>query len=503
MDRTDATGARRRIVIIGAGPGGICTGIKLKEAGIDDFIILEKGSGPGGTWYHNRYPGAECDVRSHLYSFSFELNPNWSRAFAGHAEIRAYFEHCVAKYGLAPSIRYGHEVVSARWDDVAGLWHLTLKDGQTLEAGTVVSAIGMYNEISWPDIPGLHDFKGKTFHSARWQRDHDLKGRTVGVIGSAASAVQFIPEIAKEAGQLVVFQRTANWVIPKQNIPFTEAEKEAFAREPERILAMRKQISDELEGFITTLYGLPDQDVSSTDPAALAALTDMGLENLAVVTDPAVRAKLTPTVPFGSQRPLLSDDFFPTFNRPNVELVTERIARISADGVVTEDGVEHKLDTLVIATGFKANQYLSVLDVKGRDGVDLVDAWNGEARAYRGVTTAGFPNLFMLYGPNTNGGSILFMIECQVAYTVRHIARMRAEGTAWIDVRPEAMQAYNDDLHAALAKVSVFHVKDGSKYYRAASGRVVAQWPYTMAAYDSLMTSEDEDAYQKASFASV
>ena len=501
MDRTDPGGASGRIVIIGAGPGGICAGIKLKEAGIEDFVILEKGTGPGGTWYHNRYPGAECDVRSHLYSFSFEPNPGWTRAFAGHAEIRAYFEHCVAKYGIAPHVRYGQEVVAARWDDARALWVLSMKDGAKIEAPVVISAIGMFNELNWPEIEGLHDFKGTMFHSGRWKRDHDLKGRTVGVIGSAASAVQFIPEIAKEAGRLHVFQRTANWVLPKQNLPFTEEELARFARDPEAVKAMRQQISDELETFITVLYGLPDQDLTTTDLETLKATELAARENLAVVADPAVREKLTPKVPFGSQRPLLSDDFYPAFNRPNVELATEPIARITADSVVTADGRARRVDTLVVATGFRANQYLSVLDVKGRGGLDLVQSWNGGPRAYRGVVTAGFPNLFMLYGPNTNGGSILFMIECQVAYIVRQIARMRAEGAAWIDVRPEAMQAYNDHLQAALAKVSVFHEKDGSKYYRDPSGRVVTQWPYTMAAYRDLMASDDSDAWARASLA--
>jgi cation diffusion facilitator CzcD-associated flavoprotein CzcO len=486
----DAPVGARRIVIIGAGPGGICAGVKLREAGIDDFVILEKGTGPGGTWYHNRYPGAECDVRSHLYSFSFEPNPDWSKAYAGHAEIRAYFERCVEKYGIGPFIRYGKEVTSADWDDARGIWRLSTKAGEIVEADVVISAIGMFNELSWPDIEGLRDFGGTLFHSARWRYDHDLNGRTVGVIGSAASAVQFVPEIAKEAGQLHLFQRTPNWVIPKANTPFTEEELARLRADPREVAALRETIYGELENFITF-----------SNPDALREAEAAGLANLEQVKDPEVRAKLRPTGPFGCQRPLLSDDFYPTFNRPNVELVTERIARVTRDGIVTSDGRERKVDTIICATGFKANQYLSVLKVRGRNGVDLQQAWNTGPIAYLGVATAGFPNLFMLYGPNTNNGSILFMIECQVAYAVRQIQRMSAERIKWLDVRPDVMARYNDELQKAIDKVAVWQVP-GSNYYRAPSGRIVTQWPYTMAEYRARTEAADSDAYEAMRLAS-
>ncbi|MFA5885785.1 MAG: NAD(P)/FAD-dependent oxidoreductase [Acidimicrobiia bacterium] len=479
--------AGRRIGIIGAGAGGIASGVRLLEAGYDDFVILEKASGVGGTWFHNRYPGLQCDVPSHLYSFSFEPHWLWSRPYGNGPEIRAYMEHVVERYGLTPHVRFDTAVVAARWDDERSVWRLTTGAGEVLELDVVIAGLGMFNELNYPDIPGLDDFGGHTFHSARWDWDHDLTGETVAVIGSAASAVQFVPEIAKEVGQLHLYQRAANWVLPKIDTPYTEAELEHFRTHPEDVVALRRKIFDQIDPYLTFM-----------NPEQLTARTEIGLEAIAVVEDPEVRRKLTPSVPYGCQRPLVSNYYFPTFNRPNVELVTEPIVGVTEAGVVTADGTERAVDTIVLATGFKTTQFLSAIEVTGTDGTELADAWSGGAHAYLGITTAGFPNLFMLYGPNTNNGSIIYMIEAQVEYAVRHLQWMDDQGVSRIDVKPEVEAEYNRRLDEDMARVGPWAAGNCHNYYRSASGRIVTQWPHSMSDYRRRTEAPDFDAFATA-----
>jgi cation diffusion facilitator CzcD-associated flavoprotein CzcO len=476
-----------RIAIIGAGPGGLCAGIRLAQAGFEDFVILEKAAGPGGTWYHNRYPGCACDIPSFLYSFSFEPKLDWSRPYGSQAEILAYFEHCARKYDLLPRCRFGCGVASARWDERRARWTLGLESGESLEADVVVSALGMFNDLAWPEIPGRADFAGAQFHSARWDFDHDLSGETVGVIGSAASAVQFVPEIVEQAAQLHLFQRTANWVMPKQDQPFSAEQLAFFAAHPEAVAAGRDVIYRGVDGGMTF-----------SDPVAVAEMEASVLAAIEIVRDPALRAKLRPQHPFGCKRPLLSNDYYPAFNRPNLELVTDRIERITKDAVVTEDGRSRRVDTLIFATGFATTKYLSAIDVVGRGGQRIDEAWSDGACAYLGITTAGFPNLFMLYGPNTNNGSILTMIEAQVDYAVRQIRRIADEDLAWIDVRPDAMARYNDDVQAAIARVKAWQA-DCHGYYRGPRGRIVTQWPYSMTEFRERTSQPDPEAYEAES----
>jgi cation diffusion facilitator CzcD-associated flavoprotein CzcO len=476
-----------RIAIIGAGPGGLCAGIRLAQAGFEDFVILEKAAGPGGTWYHNRYPGCACDIPSFLYSFSFEPKLDWSRPYGSQAEILAYFEHCARKYDLLPRCRFGCGVASARWDERRARWTLGLESGESLEADVVVSALGMFNDLAWPEIPGRADFAGAQFHSARWDFDHDLSGETVGVIGSAASAVQFVPEIVEQAAQLHLFQRTANWVMPKQDQPFSAEQLAFFAAHPEAVAAGRDVIYRGVDGGMTF-----------SDPVAVAEMEASVLAAIEIVRDPALRAKLRPQHPFGCKRPLLSNDYYPAFNRPNLELVTDRIERITKDAVVTEDGRSRRVDTLIFATGFATTKYLSAIDVVGRGGQRIDEAWSDGACAYLGITTAGFPNLFMLYGPNTNNGSILTMIEAQVDYAVRQIRRIADEDLAWIDVRPDAMARYNDDVQAAIARVKAWQA-DCHGYYRGPRGRIVTQWPYSMTEFRERTSKPDPEAYEAES----
>jgi len=481
---TTRTRSDLRIAILGAGPGGLCAGIRLAQAGFERFTIFEKAAGLGGTWYHNRYPGCACDIPSLLYSFSFEPKDDWSRPYGTQAEILAYMEHCADAYGLRPHCRFESGVERAVWDAERATWTLTLASGETAVADAVISGLGMFNDLAYPDIPGLDDFAGTRFHSARWDWDHDLAGETVGVVGSAASAVQFVPEIVKRAGQVHLFQRTANWVMPKDDDPLSEEQLRILRERPEAVRALREQI-----------YRRIDDGMTFEDPAALAEMEASVLAAMEVVEDPVVRAKLRPDHPYGCKRPLLSNDYYPAFNRPNLELVTEPIECITHDAIVTAGGRSRRIDTVILATGFATTKYLSAIDVVGRDGLRIEDAWRDGASAYLGITTPGFPNLFMLYGPNTNNGSILSMIESQVEYAVRQVGRLADEDLAWLDVRPEPTARYNDEVQAAIGRIRVWQA-DCNGYYRSPSGRVVTQWPYSMTEYRERTQKPDTDAYE-------
>ncbi len=484
--RTAELPSRVDIAIIGAGPGGLCGGIALRRAGIEDFLILEQAPEVGGTWWHNRYPGAECDVQSHLYSFTFEPKPDWTRPYAGQAEILEYLRHVASKHGMRPHCRFGVAVRSARWNHERGQWRLETSCGQMLEARIVISAIGMFNDISVPDIPGLGNFSGACFHTARWEDDHDLRGERVAVIGSAASAVQTIPEIAPLVAQLDVYQRTPQWVLPKADEPFTAAE---IARFREDTAAMAEHRQD--------LYRQLESAILFDNPVLLAEAEAAGLRNLAQVHDPDLRRRLTPAMRYGCRRPLLSNKYYPTFNRTNVALVDCGIDHVVADGIVGKDGLNRRVDTIILATGFETTKFLSAIDVTGRDGQHINDAWRDGAQAYLGMTTSGFPNLFMLYGPNTNNGSLIYMLELEVAYIVRQIQRMNRERLFWIDVRRDVMDDYNAQLQRDIAGVGVW-AADCRGYYRAESGRVVTQLPYNMTMWQQRTAQADADAYESA-----
>jgi cation diffusion facilitator CzcD-associated flavoprotein CzcO len=473
-----------RLAIIGAGPGGLCMGKRLLDEGYGDFVLLERADDVGGTWNRNRYPGCECDVPSALYSFSFEFKTDWSKPYGTQPEILAYMQGIADTYGLRPHCRLGDGVASARWNETTASWTLTLDSGDTVEAEVVVSAIGMFNDLHWPDIEGLDSFGGALWHSAQWDWNHDLRGDRVAVIGSAASAVQFVPEIVKVASQVHLFQRTPNWVLPKIDDPYTPEQLAAFRSDPAPLLAFRAEVERNMNLGMTF-----------SDPKMLAEREAVGLAAIDVVRDPDVRAKLRPTHPFGCKRPLFSNLYYPAFNEPNLELVTEPIARVTPLGVVTGDGTERAVDAIVVATGFAATKYLSAIDVTGRNGRRIDDAWNDGPLAYLGITTSGFPNLFMLYGPNTNNGSILTMIEAQVDHILAHLRRLANESITWIDVKPQAMQRYNDDVQDAIDGVRVWQAGCHG-YYRSPSGRIVTQWPYSMSEYQHRTATLDPDAFE-------
>ncbi len=466
-------------MVIGAGPGGICTGHYLREAGYENFTIFERDGDVGGTWQRNRYPGLACDVWSHVYSFTFALNPGWTRSYATQPEILAYMRKTVDDLDLWPHIRLNTGIASATWDDRTCTWKVTTDSGETIEADVVISGQGMFGELKYPDIEGREAFRGVAMHTGAWDDSVDLAGKRVAVIGSAASGVQSIPEIAKVAEQLHVFQRSPNWVLPKEDVEHTPEQLDEFRNDPAALQAYH----DGIMSFI-------GPSVPFSNPEINGAAEWIAACAIEVVEDPEVRRKLTPTTPWGCLRPLFSNHYYPTFNRPNVELVTDAIERISPTGIVTADGIERDVDVIVFATGYVVDKFASRIPITGRDGVSLAEAWADGAQAHLGITTSGFPNLFMLYGPNTNAGSLIPMIEYEAQYAVKTIQAMDAAGLAWVDVKPDVMAAYNDDLQAAIDGVEVW--KGGcSHYYLSDSGRIVTQYPGSMFEFRDAVAEPD------------
>jgi cation diffusion facilitator CzcD-associated flavoprotein CzcO len=461
--------ATPEIAILGAGMSGLCMGIQLKRAGIHSFTIYEKSDGVGGTWRDNTYPGSGCDVPSHLYSFSFERRADWSRVFAEQPEILRYFEGCADKHDIRPHIRTGTEVVAAHFDDDRALWRLRMADGHDATAQVLVCACGQLNRPHTPDIPGLDTFGGTTFHSARWDHDHDLAGRSVAVIGNGASAIQFVPRIAPVTRDLTIFQRSANWIIRKPDRAYTRLEKWLFRNVPLTERLHRASIYWRLEARFPAF----------ARSNLLGKLVEWVAKRhiRAEISDPELRRVLTPDYPVGCKRILISNDYYPTLNRPNVHVVSQPIERVDRDRIVTADGTSHGVDTLVLATGFQTTDFLAPMEIRGTGGRRLHDAWDEGAEAYLGVTVAGFPNLFMLYGPNTNLGhnSIIFMVECQVGYVRQCIEAMARDGIGCLDVRDDAMRRFNREVQS-LAADTVWSADCGS-WYKTESGKITNNWP--------------------------
>lgn len=480
---TDAT-----VVILGAGMSGICMAIKLREAGIDDVLILEKSPGPGGTWHDNTYPGACCDVASHLYSFSFEPKPDWSRAFAPQAEIRAYFEHCTHKYQLEGIIRYNTEITAAHFDEYAGEWEVVDSTGVSLRCRILVSGVGQLNQPHTPVFEGAGEFNGSSFHSARWDHGVDLAGKKVAVIGNAASAIQFIPPLAQQAAQVIVYQRSANYIVPRNDHCYSEQEKQTYSKQPwrQKLSRLRWYLRQELIMFGAMLTG--SWRARLVKAAALKYLQQE-------ISDPATRAQLTPDYPLGCKRILVSDDYYQALTADNVQLATSPITGIGPEGVQTEDEVVHEADAIIYATGFRATDFLASVEVSGVNGRTLDQCWADGAEALRGVAVAGFPNLFLLYGPNTNLGhnSIIFMVEAQVAYIVQCIDKMLAHDLKTLGANKAASRAFNQDLQAALA-ATVWAGECGS-WYKNASGKITNNWPHSSLRFALSMRAPDFSEY--------
>ncbi|WP_113703439.1 flavin-containing monooxygenase [Nonomuraea lactucae] len=476
------------IVVIGSGFAGVCMAIKLKSAGYHDFVILEKAADLGGTWRDNTYPGCACDVPSPLYSYSFELNPAWSRLFSPQDEIWAYLRRCVDKYGIAPHIRYGRRVVSLEYDDGARRWEVTTEGGEVLRPHAVVSGVGALHIPKFPDIPGREAFAGPAFHSAEWDHSADLAGRRVAVIGTGASAVQFVPRIAPLAGRLTVFQRTPPWIHPKPDLVLPDRMRRAL-RLPGAARTLRHGIYWLLE---TRALGF------TVDPRLMKAHERLALRHLeAQVPDPELRRRLTPGYTIGCKRVLISSDYYPALNRDNVALVTDPIREIRQRSVVDATGTEHPADVIVYGTGFKVTDSLHDRRIIGRNGLKLQDAWERGIEAYYGITTSGFPNLFFLLGPNTGLGhnSVVFMIESQVRYVVdclRLLSRTRATA---IDVRPERQRAFNRRLQERLDPL-VWTSGGCASWYLDEHGVNRTIWPGFTFEYWARTRKVNRDAYE-------
>ena len=457
-----------RVAIVGAGFSGLGLAIRLKQHGIDSFVLLERADDIGGTWRDNIYPGCACDVPANLYSFSFAPNPQWSHIYARQPEIWTYLRRCVRRFGLQDHIHFGHEVRNASWDDEQGQWRIDTTGGE-LTADILALGNGPLSEPALPAIPGLERFGGTVFHSAQWDHGHDLSGERVAVIGTGASAIQFVPQIQPRVGHLSLFQRTPPWIIPRGDRCLSEREKLLYRALPIAQYLERAKIYWRNELTVVGLVYQPDK------MKAAEKLAQRHLE--AQVADPELRAKLTPTYRLGCKRILLSDDFYPALTRDNVELVTERIREVRAGSIVTEDGAEHAVDTIILATGFHVTDNPSYRRLHGRDGRSLAEVWSSGPQAYLGTTVAGFPNLFLLSGPNTNLGhnSIIFMIECQVNYIVRCIRELARAGLRWLDVRREAMTRFNAVLGRRLD--ATVWAGGCTSWYKTSSGKITNNWP--------------------------
>jgi len=460
---------RFRIAIVGAGFSGLCMAIRLREEGVDDFVVLERADEVGGTWRDNTYPGCQCDIPSALYSYSFAPNPDWSRFYPLQSEIRDYLRRCAEDFGVMPYIRFGQDVQGAAWDDDARVWRLETSDGP-IEAEVLVGGMGGLSEPNVPEVPGLDSFQGASFHSARWDHDHDLTGERVAVIGTGASAVQFVPRIQPQVGRLHVFQRTPSWVMPDPDRRVTDFERRLFRRVPALQRAVRAGIYFAHE---TTVFGtIVDRRLSK----GMEAIARRHLKQQ--VRDPELRAKLTPNYILGCKRITLSDTYYPALAADNAEVVTDSIREIRAGSIVTGDGREREIDTIIFGTGFKALDNPGFERVRGRDGVSLQDAWNGSPRAYLGTTIKGFPNLFLLVGPNSAGGynSIIFTTEAHVNYVIQCLREMEGRRLRAVEVRPEVYESFNRETERRL-RASVWNRGGCASWYLDANGRNGIWWP--------------------------
>lgn len=456
------------VAVVGAGFAGIGAAIRLRQAGIHDFLVFEQAGDVGGTWRDNTYPGCACDVPSHLYSFSFALNPDWSDTFSGQREIWAYLRGCVERFGIGPHLRLNHAVEELAWDERAQRWHLQTSQGD-FTARAVIAGTGPLSQPSVPDLPGLDRFQGVWFHSARWRHDHPLAGRHVAVVGTGASAVQVIPEIAATVASLRVFQRTPAWVMPRRTRPISELERRVYRSVPGAQRLVR----------LALYWGRDAWAVGFLHPRLNRAAQRIAERHLRrQVPDPKLRAALTPNYVLGCKRVLLSNDYYPALQRDNVTLVTERIREIVPDGIVTADGARHPVDTIIFCTGFHVTDNPITEHVRGRGGRLLAEAWTPTMRAHLGTMVAGFPNLFFLLGPNTGLGhtSVVLMIESQLAQVMAALRHLRRSGAAAIEPTVEAQRRHSAWIDRRMAG-TVWTAGGCASWYLDATGRNSTLWP--------------------------
>jgi cation diffusion facilitator CzcD-associated flavoprotein CzcO len=457
-----------RIAIIGSGFGGLGAGIRLAQAGIDDFVILERAGDVGGTWRDNTYPGCACDVESHLYSLSFAPEPGWTYRFSRQPDIWRYLQRLAHDFDLVAHTRFHHDVRGARWDDGVRRWRLDTSRGP-FSAQLLVVAAGPLSEPSIPDIPGLDRFQGSRFHSARWDHTAALAGRRVAVIGTGASAVQFIPEIQKQVETLVVYQRTPAWVIPRPDARIPEWRRRMYARLPWVQRLVRLAIYLYREAWILVFR----------HPAAMVRAQRLAERHLArSVSDPRLRAKLTPAYRMGCKRVLLSNDYYPSLTQPNVEVVTDRVVEVRAGSIVTADGVERGTDVIILGTGFRVTDPPLAPRIVGREGRTLADVWAGSPKAHLGTSVSGFPNLFFLLGPNTGLGhnSVVYMTEAQIEHFVRAVRHMDAHGLEAIEPTEAAQRQFVGDVDRRM-RGTVWVAGGCASWYLDRTGRNSTLWP--------------------------
>ena len=483
-----------KVAVVGAGFSGMGAAITLRQNGFDDFLVLDRGSDFGGTWRDNTYPGAACDVPSHLYSYSFELNPEWSRSFSKQAEIHAYINRVADKYDLHSRTRFRTEVADARWDEAQNRWIISTEselDGpQEIRAEILVGAIGPLCEPRLPDIEGIEGFQGAIFHSARWDHETDLTGKRVAVIGTGASAIQIIPELAGKVGHMDVYQRTAPWVLPRADREYTKLEHWIFKNVPgaQRLSRTGIYLAHELVS-----YGLTHRpDVLRPAHAAGKANIRRG------ISDPAKRKKVTPQFKVGCKRILLSNTYYPALGQDNVDVVTDGIAKVTATGIVTKDGTEREIDAIVVATGFHVTDSPGFEHIVGKDGESLAQVWDRDGMAaYKGSTIHGFPNMFLMIGPATGLGhtSMVFMIESQLNYLADWLKTVQRNDITRTEVRADVQREYNREVQSTL-ETSVWENGGCSSWYKDKFGNITTLWPGFTFNYRKATKEFDLDAYE-------
>lgn len=466
-----------RIIIIGAGFGGLGAAIELMQHGFTDVTVLEKADDLGGVWRDNTYPNAACDVPSSLYSWSFAPNPDWARRYSGQADILAYIDRVAGEFGLREKIRTGVEVSAATYQEETHTWRVETLDrsgaaGETLEAEFLIAAVGQLSRPVIPAIPGASAFAGPAFHSAQWDHDADLVGKRIAVLGTGASAIQFVPGIQPDAGQVTVFQRSAPYVVPKPDRAYTRTHHRAYARMPRTQAFGRKLTWVASEQLNKSLTG--------TNPMKKVLEVAWRVHLRRQVKDKALRAKLRPDYPIGCKRLLFSNDWYPALAAANVDVVTDDVVEVLPDGVRTADGTVHPADVIIYGTGFAATEFLAPIRITGAAGLDLDKAWAAGARAYYGICVPGFPNLGIVYGPNTNlgGSSIINMMESQAGF-IRQLVQVAAQ-TGYVAVRPETEERFDAEIQDRIAG----SVWGGcTSWYRDEGGRVTTNWPGTVVEY--------------------
>ena len=476
-----------RVLVVGSGFGGLGAAVRLRQEGVTDFLVLERADSVGGTWRDNSYPGCACDVPSHLYSFSFAPNPDWPRTFSGQPEIRAYLERIADRFELRGHLRFDHEVLAARWDAPTARWELTTSQG-VYTADVMVAACGPLSDPAVPDLPGLADFPGRVFHSARWDHDYDLTGKRVAVVGTGASAIQIVPMIQPKVEQLVLLQRTPPWIMPRMDRDITSAERRLYRRVPAAQRALR-----------AALWSIRESQVGAfvKRPGMLKAAQALARRNIEKhVKDPALRAKLTPDYRFGCKRVLLSSSYYPALTRPNVDVVASGLREVRGSTVVAADGTEHEVDAIIFGTGFHVTDLPIGSRITGAAGRTLGEEWKDGMAALRGSTVSGFPNLLFVIGPNTGLGnsSMVLMIESQLNYLADYLRRLDASGAAALDATPDAQRRWNEEVQRRMAR-TVWNNGGCRSWYLDGNGNNTVLWPGTTAHFRRETRSVDLSEY--------